>query len=295
MTEKRITKCPKHGLHYDANNRDGCLLCVKERERLEEQKRIRQAKAEKDNREPNIVLMVAISLIIGIVTFVVLWYGFPPPESIKFEKETTVTWNSPVGWEPQEQWQKDIVLQRLGLRKPDDTTWSMPGMWMFKDNSPLGKEFQEYIYIIQGPGAMPMDQDALGKFEGWLSEKSPTTAYTVKIVDKGLEKVGDVMAAKVVTQYESTIAPEYKAEHYYIPDGNKHFIVSMAAREKEWDQFDLAFNQMIVDFKGGRNGVGEKKKLPLFLSSRYRAIPGAFLIWAISLYTMFMVAFKKGD
>ena len=279
-----ILQCPIHGLHYDQTKQDGCALCLRAQERIDQAKKKRKPSS-------GLLNIVLVALFLGVVSWALLYFLLPPPvyEEID-DKPARLKYEPPKGWKVENRTGRDIALERLGLRTKD-TKWSVVDRFSYVSNVRIMDYFIEYIQILKGPGAFFVDERAYHGIREKLKEFKPTTAFEVEVLSTELVPVGDTRAVLCDVRYTSR-NENYMAKVYYIPAGKSHYWVMLAAQPHEWSRFELVFKEFVESIRGGRQGEGEVKKLPAFLLSPHRAILAGLAVFLISLYLITLIKFR---
>ena len=87
---------------------------------------------------------------------------------------------------------------------------------------------------------------------------------------------------------------EYRAQLVYVPAGDRHFIITMAAQAQDWAQYLPTFESFLISISGGMQGKRGKCPPCLhFLTSPHRATMIGVLVGIITMWIAMWVVLRK--
>lgn len=281
-----LVQCPIHKLHYDESKQEGCALCLKAQDRI---KKARQAKEKKAS---GLLTSIIAAVILGVVTWGVLFFVFPPTvvEDIG-DEPVPFDYPEPTGWRVADRTQKEITLDRMGLRFVE-TRWSVPDAFTYHSGNPNLDKFIESIIILKGEGAIKISNESPEYLKPKLIELKPNSLVHPKVLDSEVLTIGDTQGVKFIVDYNSDLE-DFRAWVFYIPAGINHYWIYMTAQLHMWDRFELTFTGFVNQITGGAQGEGEKSKLPPFLLKPYRAVLAGMFVFLISLWLITAIRFRE--
>jgi hypothetical protein len=255
---------------------------------------IEKAKRKQEAPASGLFLIILASLFLGVFSWGVLFFSFPPPvHDVDLDEFVEFTYDAPENFQRELLSKRAVALERMGLRT-ENTKWEMKDRFVFRTNNSSQDVFLEFVQVLKGPGALLVNEPALPKIAQKIRELKLNSALHAKILESEIQPIGNTIGVRSVVEYRSN-TERFSALVYYIPAGTEHYWIFLGALAGEWDAFESKFEQFILSISGGKQGEGEPSKIPEFMFSPHRAILGGIIVFFFSFYIIIRIVFRDKE